>query len=359
MTVHKKIGRYIVEGRLGEGAMGSVFLAHDPVIKRKVAIKTVKLDSSRQEDESKEFYERFIREAQISGQINHPNIVQIFDVGFEEAMPYIAMEYVDGQTLNGFCKDIPKPSLSERLNILDQISSALDYAHEKSIVHRDLKPSNIMVMKDNTAKIMDFGIAKMSDSNLTQTGVFLGTPSYSSPEQVKEGIVDFRSDLFCFGILSHEVLTGYLPFPGQTINAILYKIANEPPTFAPNMKDIPADIIGWRQIFGKILNKKPEHRYQSASEFITAIKDIITLADEDKTLLGRSQPDLDATVRDPNLAMNLAIRLRNAKRKGKTSIPNLRPHRQSFCHLARPALSTSCNVSRCYFLENGLSGRAN
>ncbi len=305
MTEHKKIGRYVIESRLGEGAMGSVFLAHDPFINRKVAIKTVKLDSSRKEEEGEEFYERFMREAQISGQINHPNIVQIFDVGEQDGMPYIAMEYVDGETLNAYCKDIPKPPLADRLKILVQIASALDYAHEKSIVHRDLKPSNIMVMRDGTGKIMDFGIAKMSDSNLTQTGVFLGTPSYSSPEQVKEGIVDFRSDIFCFGILSHEVISGHLPFPGQTINAILYKIANEPPAFAPNLKELPIDPIAWRQIFSRVLNKSPEQRYQSASEFISAVMDIATLSDEDRTLVGRVQTDLNATVRDPNLGKNL------------------------------------------------------
>lgn len=303
MTENKKIGRYIIESLLGEGAMGSVFRAEDPFIKRTVAIKTVKLERTRTRDDNREFYERFIREAQISGRLNHPNIVSIFDVGEQEGMPYIAMEYVKGETLNVFCNEMPRPGFELKLKIMAQIS-ALDYAHAQGIVHRDLKPANIMVMADGTAKIMDFGIAKMSDSNLTQTGVFLGTPSYSSPEQIKEGQVDFRSDIFTFGILCHEVLSGSQPFSGSTINSILYKIANDPPTYPENMNHLPVNIVSWRTVFNRVLNKNPNQRYQTASEFVNALVGCMKLSTK---AVDQFQEQLDKTVFDPDLQRKLTM----------------------------------------------------
>ena len=281
MTQYKKIGRYIVQSTLGEGAMGSVFKALDPFIKRTVAIKIIKLDQSRSEKDTKEFYNRFLQEAQISGQLHHPNIVSIFDVGEQEGMPYIAIEYVKGLTLNEFVRKDPKPKLGELFRIVMQLAAALDYAHSKGVIHRDLKPSNIMVMPDGVAKIMDFGIAKMSGSHLTQTGIFLGTPSYSSPEQIKEGQVDYRSDIFSFGILAHETLTGFLPFPGQSINAILYKIANEPPVFSPNLKKLPVQMVDWRKVFLKVLHKNPDLRYQTAQGFSEALLKSLRLSHDE------------------------------------------------------------------------------
>ncbi len=271
MSENKQIGRYLVQSLLGEGAMGKVYRAEDPLINRTVAIKTVKLDPSRNEEENKEFYDRFYQEARISGHLHHPNIVSIFDVGKQGDVPYIAMEYVEGLTLDRVLGREPRPSVGEVLNIIVQVANALDFAHSKGIVHRDLKPANIMVTADGNAKIMDFGIAKMSGSNLTQTGVFLGTPSYSSPEQIKEGQVDHRSDIFSFGILAHETLTGHVPFPGQSINAILYKIANEPPAAPPNLSHFPLSVPAWRHVIGKVLDKNPEKRYQKATEFVEAL----------------------------------------------------------------------------------------
>lgn len=281
MSENRQIGRYIVQGLLGEGAMGNVFRAQDPLIKRTVAIKTVKLDPSRNEKENQEFYDRFFQEARISGHLHHPNIVSIFDVGKQGETPYIAMEYVEGLTLDRILHRQPKPVTGELLSIIVQVANALDFAHSKGIVHRDLKPANIIVTADGKAKIMDFGIAKMSGSNLTQTGVFLGTPSYSSPEQIKEGKVDHRSDIFSFGILTHETLTGYLPFPGQSINGILYKIANEPPTFPPNLSDFPLSIPAWRHVIGKVLDKTPDKRYQKATDFEKALLKCFELPNEE------------------------------------------------------------------------------
>lgn len=282
MTQVKKVGRYEIESLLGEGAMGCVYKAVDPYIKRVVAIKTIKLDQSRSEEEAKEFFQRFFQEAQISGILNHPNIVSIYDVGEENGEPYIAMEYVEGKTLHHLIHEKPAPDLSHVARILVHIANALEFAHAKGIVHRDLKPGNIMVMSNGVAKIMDFGIAKMSGSNLTQTGVFLGTPSYSSPEQIREGHVDHRSDIFSFGILCHEVLTGHSPFPGSSISSILYKIANEPPATPPNIKKMPLETAGWQSVFEKVLHKDPDERYQHAADFIADLLKAMHLPERDE-----------------------------------------------------------------------------
>lgn len=262
--------------------MGNVFKAQDPAIKRTVAIKTIKLDATRNERDAQEFLQRFRLEAQISGTLHHPNIVSIFDVGEENGTPYIAMEYVEGQTLSALIYQDPRPSFPDLVQVLFQIAQALDFAHSKGIVHRDLKPSNIMVQDDGTAKIMDFGIAKHADSHLTQTGVFLGTPSYSSPEQVREGQVDHRSDNFSFAILTHEALTGYLPFPGKSISGILYKIANEEPTMAGNIHLLPIDGGLFRRLFQKALAKDPNQRFQTATEFIQDLVGALRLAKQDQ-----------------------------------------------------------------------------
>ncbi|MDJ0836981.1 MAG: serine/threonine-protein kinase [Acidobacteriota bacterium] len=298
MTEFKKIGRYVVENLLGEGAMGSVFRAHDPFIKRTVAIKIVKLDASSNEEEAQEFLERFKQEAQISGHLNHPNIVAIYDVGEQDGMPYIAMEYVQGMTLSAYIRQENPPSLGERMKVLTSLAGALDFAHAKGIVHRDLKPANILVQENGTPKIMDFGIAKMSGSNLTQTGVFLGTPSYSSPEQIKEGHVDYRSDIFSLGTLAHETLTEELPFTGQSINAILYKIANEPPNLSAELPGQPIRVSVFREVMFKVLQKDPEQRYQKASDFTSALMGAVKLSQEEQTVVGHLADQLDATVRD-------------------------------------------------------------
>lgn len=296
MNQARKIGRYEVQSLLGEGAMGSVYRAFDPFVERVVAIKTIKPDRVGQQ-EVKEFHERFIQEAKISGKLNHPNIVAIYDVGEQDGMPYIAMEFVDGETLSDVIRADVTPTYGELMQILMQIAAALDFAHERGIVHRDLKPSNIMVMKNGVAKIMDFGIAKMSGTNLTQTGVFLGTPSYSSPEQVKEGHVDSRSDLFSFAILAHETLTGQLPFPGSSINAILYKIANEAPTECTNLSDLPVDPQSWRDVFLKALDKDGNNRFQTAVSFVNALFGTLKITDTEATRIGQFMGQMGSTIR--------------------------------------------------------------
>ncbi|HJW32765.1 MAG TPA: serine/threonine-protein kinase [Holophagaceae bacterium] len=268
------IGRYEVLRVLGAGAMGSVVLAEDPRIKRKVAIKTVKMDAIRTEQDRHEFMARFQREAEVSGLLNHPGIVAIYDVGESDQGPFLAMEYVAGKPLDALIKAQTPLTLGQRLKIAAAVAEALDHAHARGIVHRDVKPGNIMVSEDLKPKLMDFGIAKREDASLTQTGTFLGTPSYASPEQIKDGTVDNRSDIFSFGVLVFELMSGQSPFPGSSINTILYKIVNEPPIeVQPPVTGILPD--GWKRVFDRVLSKKPQDRHPSCTTFVRDLVDAV------------------------------------------------------------------------------------
>ena len=266
------IGRYEVKALLGSGAMGSVYLAEDPRIKRKLAIKVIRLDTLRNDAERHEFLARFQREAEVSGVLNDPGIVIIYDVGDSDLGPFLAMEFVPGKPLDALIKSGEPVPLKDRLSIAAGIAAALDHAHSKGIVHRDVKPGNVMITNDLKPKLMDFGIAKREDAGLTATGTFLGTPSYASPEQIKEGTADSRSDVFSFGVLMFELLSGSLPFPGTSINTILYKIVNEPPVqISPPVEGLLPD--GWQRIFNKVLAKNPQERYQTCSSFVRDLVD--------------------------------------------------------------------------------------
>ncbi len=281
------IGRYEIKRLLGSGAMGSVYLAEDPRIKRKVAVKVVKMDAMRSDADRQEFMLRFQREAEISGLLNHPGIVAIYDVGESELGPFLAMEYVPGQPLDDLIKSVNPFALKDKIRIAAGVAEALDHAHAAGIVHRDVKPGNVMITEDGRPKLMDFGIAKREDANLTQTGTFLGTPSYASPEQIREGTVDGRSDLFSFAVLVFEMLSGVSPFPGNSINTILYRIVNEPPVEVqpPVLGILPG---GWQRIFFRALAKKPADRYASCTAFIKDLMDSATEIEktERRELLG-------------------------------------------------------------------------
>ncbi len=282
MKTLESVGRYKIESVLGEGAMGVVYRARDPIIKRTVAIKLIKIDDSIAETEKKEFYERFYREAQISGTLNHPNIVGIYDIGEEQGMPYIAMEYVQGRSLSELLAEHGPFDIENVIKMVSQLASALDYAHRKEIVHRDIKPGNIMIDDDFRCKIMDFGIAKLQNSSLTQTGTFLGTPSYSSPEQIMEGKIDHRSDLFSMGIVTFEMITGTLPFKGQTLSSILYKIAHEAPEKVENPERFGIDAPSWNRLFSRVFAKSPDERYQSAKDMSAELTRAVTLTSSQK-----------------------------------------------------------------------------
>jgi len=266
------IGRYEIKALLGSGAMGSVYLAEDPRIKRRLAVKVVRLATIRNEAERQEFLARFQREAEVSGLLNDPGIVTIYDVGESELGPYLAMEFVPGRPLDAILKAGEPMSLKDKLSIAAGIAAALDHAHAKGIVHRDVKPGNVMISDDRRAKLMDFGIAKRDDASLTQTGTFLGTPSYASPEQIREGVASFRSDVFSFGVLVFELLSGTLPFPGTSINTILYRIVNDPPVeVQPPVEGMLPE--GWQRTFRKVLAKNPLDRHPSCSAFVRELLD--------------------------------------------------------------------------------------
>lgn len=281
----KQVGRYEIKRLLGAGAMGSVYLAEDPRIKRKLAIKVVKLDAIRNEADRSEFLARFQREAEVSGVLNDPGIVTIYDVGDSDMGPFLAMEYVAGKPLDALIKsgEMARMSLRAKLQIAVGIAAALDHAHSHGIVHRDVKPGNVMLTEEGRPKLMDFGIAKREDASLTQTGTFLGTPSYASPEQIKEGHATPRSDIFSFGVLVFEMLSGTLPFPGNSINTILYKIVNEPPV------EVKPPVVGllpdrWQSIFNRVLCKDPQGRYPSCSAFLRDLLDAAVDLDKNDRL---------------------------------------------------------------------------
>lgn len=271
--IPQAIGRYQVLKVLGAGAMGNVLLAEDPRIKRKVAIKVVRLESLRSQKDQEEYLARFQREAEVSGLLNHPGIVTVYDVGEEEGTgPFMAMEFVGGPTLEALTKgEVPAP-LDQKLRIAAAVAEALDHAHRLGVIHRDVKPGNVMLTEDGRPKLMDFGIAKREDAGLTQTGTFLGTPSYAAPEQIKEGLVTARSDQFSFAVMVFELLSGKLPFPGSSINTILYRIVNEPPSDPrPPVEGILPE--AWHRIFLQALAKEPQDRFSSCSHFLRELAD--------------------------------------------------------------------------------------
>ncbi|MBS1766274.1 MAG: protein kinase [Acidobacteria bacterium] len=266
--IPQAIGRYQVLKVLGAGAMGHVLLAEDPRIKRKVAIKIVRLESLRSHKDEEEYLARFQREAEISGLLNHPGIVTVYDVGEQDGVgPFMAMEFVGGQSLETLIKEGAPLPLEQKFRIASGIAEALDHAHRLGVIHRDVKPANVMLTEDGRAKLMDFGIAKREDAGLTQTGTFLGTPSYAAPEQIREGTVAPPSDQFSFAVMVFELLSGKLPFPGNSINTILYRIVNEPPADpVPPVEGIVPEV--WHRVFLRALAKEPEQRYPTCSQFL-------------------------------------------------------------------------------------------
>jgi eukaryotic-like serine/threonine-protein kinase len=224
----ERIGRYLIEETLGRGAMGVVYLARDPLIDRRVALKTLRLDLDAEHAE--EFRERFVREARAAGRLNHPGIVTIHDVGEdpESGLMYIAMEYVEGRDLKQLLAAGHRFRPSEAARIAADVANALDYAHSLGVVHRDIKPANIMLTGNGTAKITDFGIARLETSNLTVDGQFIGTPNFMSPEQVTGREVDGRSDLFSLGVVLFNLLTDQRPWGGGTMHEVTLRIVQEP-----------------------------------------------------------------------------------------------------------------------------------
>jgi len=286
-----KLGRYEVVSELGKGAMGIVYLARDPVIGRMVAIKTIRVNAGSDEEDTQEFRERFVREAQTAGILSHPNIVTIHDIGEdpETQVSFIAMEYIEGKNLKMLLGEKTKFPYDQVSEIVAEVAEALDYAHRKGIIHRDVKPANIIITTDGKVKITDFGIAKIASSNLTTTGQFLGTPNYMSPEQVSGSPVDGRSDLFSLGVVLYELLTSRKPFQGDNLTAISYKIVHEdhtPP--ADLVHDIPSE---FNDVVARAMAKDPWNRYQRGKDLALELYQLKAQLDERK-----SQEDLGTMI---------------------------------------------------------------
>jgi eukaryotic-like serine/threonine-protein kinase len=268
------LGRYQVEKELGKGAMGVVYLGKDPKIGRVVAIKTMALSQEFDGDELTDARERFFREAETAGRLQHPNIVTIYDAGEEHDLAYIAMEFLKGKDLVDFCKGDSLLAMQRVASIVERVAVALAYAHQNSVVHRDIKPANVMYEhSSNTVKVTDFGIARITDSSKTKTGLVLGTPSFMSPEQIAGKKVDGRSDLYSLGVMLFQMLSGVLPFRGDSMAELMYKIANEE---APDIRLIRADIPQrLADIVAMSLSKRPETRYQTGDQMAADLRAVM------------------------------------------------------------------------------------
>ena len=262
------LGRYEIERELGKGAMGTVYLGRDPKINRIVAIKTLPLSQEFEEDELEAVKMRFFREAETAGRLTHPHIVTIYDAGEEHDLAYIAMEFLKGEDLRPYVNRdnlLPLPTV---IDIIIQAAEALDYAHKENVVHRDIKPGNVMWQRETgNIKLTDFGIARITDASRTKTGMVLGTPSYMSPEQLSGQKVDGRSDLFSLGVMLFQLLCGSLPFQGDSMATLMYKITNEP---HPNIVNLRSELAQEAPllipIINKVLKKSVNARYQTGSE---------------------------------------------------------------------------------------------
>jgi serine/threonine-protein kinase len=265
-----RIGRYKIVRELGRGAMGVVYLATDPTIGRPVAIKTIRLGEVTNAEERARLRERLFREARSAGVLSHPGIVTIYDMEEQDDIAYIAMEYVNGPTLDQLISGQPLPA-DRMFSILGQAAVALDYAHQKGIVHRDIKPANIMVTEDGLSKITDFGIAKIStNEQFTMTGAIVGTPHYMAPEQVQGLAVDGRADQFSLAVITFEMLTGEKPFTGEQLTTVVYKIVAEEPVPAHRLNSTLNQQI--TNVLRRALAKKPDARYPNCQKFVDALE---------------------------------------------------------------------------------------
>jgi serine/threonine-protein kinase len=280
-----RLGRFQITGVLGEGAMGIVYLAHDPQIDRPVALKTLRPEAV-SGGFGQEIETRFLKEAKLAGRLSQPNIVTIYEAGEDKGVAYIAMEHVDGEPLTRFLKPGSELSLADRISVVRQVAMALDHAHERGVLHRDIKPGNILITRDHHVKVADFGIGKLltaSTGDLTRTGHMIGSPAYMSPEQVRGEKLDGRSDLFSLAVVLYELLTGARPFPGDSITTLVYQILHTEPRDPLLVRsDLPPATTA---VFQRLLAKAPEKRPANARELLSELARIETrLTATDRTI---------------------------------------------------------------------------
>jgi serine/threonine-protein kinase len=260
--------------------MGIVYKARDPKINRFLAIKTIRFSDEFEPEKIREVKDRFMREAEIAGKLAHPSIVAVYDVGEDYDLTYMAMEYLDGESLQKYCRKGFLLPLRKILFVVSEVALALDYAHRQGVIHRDVKPANIMVLKDGKIKVTDFGIAKAVSSSQTKSGIVLGTPNYMSPEQINGHEIDGRSDIFSLGVVFFELLTGVLPFHGKNLTNLFYQITQ---VKHPSPREINPKVPNpVEQIVDKALSKDPEQRFQTCSDFARYLKAMINRIDQVK-----------------------------------------------------------------------------
>lgn len=273
---HSTLGRYRIERQLGRGAMGAVYLGRDPQIGRQVAIKTMALASEFEGAELVEARQRFFREAETAGRLQHPDIVTIFDAGEDHELAYIAMEYLKGHDLQRHTQSAQLLPVPVVVQIGERVASALAHAHSQGVVHRDVKPANVMVdLAHGVVKVTDFGIARITDSSRTRTGMVLGTPSFMSPEQMSGRRVDGRADLYSLGVMLFQLLTGQLPHRAESMAKLMYAIANET---APDLRTLRPDIPeALARLVARALSKQPEARHADGRQMAAALHEVAAL----------------------------------------------------------------------------------
>ncbi|MBX6322344.1 MAG: serine/threonine protein kinase [Rhodospirillaceae bacterium] len=269
VAVPEFVGRYRVEGIVGQGAMGVVYRGHDPAIDRPVALKLIRADLLGSRDAA-EYMERFRREAQAAGRCLHPNIVAVYDFAEHEGNPFIAMEFVEGDTLLDRLDRGERFDVARAVHIIGQVLDGLDCAHGLGIVHRDVKPANIILLHDGRVKVADFGVSRLDTSGLTRDGSAIGSPSYMAPEACRGDPVDGRCDLFSTGAVLYELLTGGKPFPGKSYTEVIYKVLNEPP--APILGRVPGVTPAIEEVVLRALAKDRDQRFPSAAAMAAALR---------------------------------------------------------------------------------------
>jgi serine/threonine-protein kinase len=279
----KRLGKYEIVAKIGQGGMGEVYRAVDPILNRDVAIKTMVTGAGMEE----ELQKRFLREARSSAHLNHPNIVTVYDFGEEQGRMYIVMELLEGTDLKQIIQG-PRLPLGAQLDLMEQICDGLAFAHAKGVIHRDLKPANIHVSRDRHVKIMDFGLARLASSDITRAGLILGTPHYMSPEQVKGEPVTTRSDVFSLGAVFHELLTGRKAFEGESMPSVMYQVMHSDP---PQLETLRADVpTALASVVRRALEKDPERRPGDASELGRALRAAAVVLSEATAPAGTPRP---------------------------------------------------------------------
>jgi serine/threonine-protein kinase len=269
--VPQRLGRYVIEKKIGRGAMGAVYLARDPRINRPVALKVIPIEKEFEDEELEEARLRFFREAESAGRLTHPNIITVYDAGEDKGLAYIAMEYLAGLQLTHFTNPRKLLAPKKALELCARTADALDYAHNQQVIHRDIKPANLMWdSRGDVLKITDFGVARLTDNNRTKTGIVLGTPMYMSPEQLAAEPLTGLSDLFSLGVTLYELLAGEVPFKATNISVLMTKITSEDPVPVSRRRPgIPPSVDA---VLSKALAKRPEKRFANGGEMAIALR---------------------------------------------------------------------------------------